>query len=536
MIILNITKDWVINYIKNYGTDIVIPKEAEVIKTLAFNSFYLENDFEEGFFDRTTFTLRFEEGSKLKRIEFGSIMGIRITNEILIPDSVEKIDGHAFGDRLYEVRFGKNTQVSEMDCTGCMLFTEEFVIPPKIEELKIDEYNVIKKIIVPLNSKIKKLAFSNNIEQIVLPSGIILKSDKTNMVFLVARCDGSNAWKIISRRNKKMYFEIIDANANDLRILQTGELLDIGNPDGYIYENGVYLYDTIFQVNPEYLLDGERVFLGTDYLKIEGYEYVNQAGRKNGYMYNKEEIIAIKEIILEIVNKVVIPPKELKNREKIIYAQIVNNLFEYIKYDYDALNLMNNKDKIDFYDTKSYERIAASQNMKGLLVGATVCKGFSTIINTLTLYFGIQSKSIIAVDQEHAWNYLNLDNTWYEDDFTWYRDELAVSDIMGIDTFLAGKEPDGTRKFDKLKHHKIEENIELGDSITLVQQLNLLATDWSKVTDWAKVDLNSSEISESLFKDLVAFASNNRQLLAFLLKNKEKNNQINSLLLGKKGK
>ena len=70
----------------------------------------------------------------------------------------------------------------------------------------------------------------------------------------------------------------------------------------------------------------------------------------------------------------------------------------------------------------------------------------------------------------------------------------------------------------------------------MVQQLNLLATDWSKVTDWANVDLNSSEISESLFKDLVAFASNNRQLLAFLLKNKEKNDQINSLLLGKKGK
>ena len=70
----------------------------------------------------------------------------------------------------------------------------------------------------------------------------------------------------------------------------------------------------------------------------------------------------------------------------------------------------------------------------------------------------------------------------------------------------------------------------------MFQQLNLLATDWSKVTDWAKVDLNSSEISESLLKDLVAFASNNRQLLAFLLKNKEKNDQINSLLLGKKGK
>ena len=69
MIILNITKDWVINYIKNYGTDIVIPKEAEVIKTLAFNSFYLENDFEEGFFDESAYIIEKYQVRKVSLVD-----------------------------------------------------------------------------------------------------------------------------------------------------------------------------------------------------------------------------------------------------------------------------------------------------------------------------------------------------------------------------------------------------------------------------------------------------------------------------------
>ena len=120
-----------------------------------------------------------------------------------------------------------------------------------------------------------------------------------------------------------------------------------------------------------------------------------------------------------------------------------------------------------------------------------------------------------------------MDGKRYEDDFTWYRDNLAVSNIMGINTFLGGKSTNGKRKFSKLKFHEISEDIELDDSITPAQQLNLLATDWTKVKNWENVDLNSSKISDTMMKCLFNFAL----LASFLLKSKEKNSEINERML-----
>ena len=102
---------------------------------------------------------------------------------------------------------------------------------------------------------------------------------------------------------------------------------------------------------------------------------------------------------------------------------------------------------------------------------------------------------------------------------------------MGIDTFLDGIEQNGKRKFSKLKYHEISESIELDESITPTQQLNLLATDWTKVKDWENIDLNSSKISNTMMKCLFNFASNHRFLASLLLKNKEKNSEINERML-----
>ena len=124
-----------------------------------------------------------------------------------------------------------------------------------------------------------------------------------------------------------------------------------------------------------------------------------------------------------------------------------------------------------------------------------------------------------------------MDGKKYEDDFTWYRDSLAVSNIMGIDTFLGGKNLEGKRKFSGLRYHDIGDDIELDESISSVQQLNLLTTDWTKVKDWSNIDLNSSSISNKMVDNLFKFASNHRFLLSILLKNKGINSRINAKMI-----
>ena len=43
---MNINIEWVINYIKNYGTNIIIPSNAEVIEQGSFDYSRLDMEFE----------------------------------------------------------------------------------------------------------------------------------------------------------------------------------------------------------------------------------------------------------------------------------------------------------------------------------------------------------------------------------------------------------------------------------------------------------------------------------------------------------
>ena len=91
-----ITSNWVIDYIKKHGTDIIIPKEAIKIEQGAFDSFTLNGQFGENYCDQVMFTLNFEANSKLIEIESGSFSGVNISNEILIPNTVEKMGQLSF--------------------------------------------------------------------------------------------------------------------------------------------------------------------------------------------------------------------------------------------------------------------------------------------------------------------------------------------------------------------------------------------------------------------------------------------------------
>ena len=522
---MTINSEWVIEYIKKHGTDIIIPKDVEIIEQGAFDNLILDNEFGEGYSENTFLTLKFDNGSKLSKIESGAFSAINISNEIIIPDSVEIMGQLAFYSAIYNIRFGKNSRLKDIGLSNCMSFPNKMIIPSKIKTITIGEFNGIKELIISEESEIENVQIDRDGVYIILPSGIILKSSEEKHLKRIAKC--GNNWKIFYKKGDDYLFEIIDGSISNELVLESGSLLKVWNPDGCQFEDGIYLYKSIFDLDTDNILDDEKVMLETDYLSTAENNLVDNGGRNVGYMYSKQEVIEIKNVLNEIIKKVNIPPENVKDREKIIYAQIVQNLFEYLKYDYETLNLIEEKE-FD-YDKSTQEIVHSSQNMKGILKGNTVCKGFSTVINSLTYYFGIHSKSI--TNEDHAWNYIILDGKKYEDDFTWYRDSLAVSNIMGIDTFLGGKNLEGKRKFSGLRYHNIGDDIELDESISSVQQLNLLATDWTKVKDWSNIDLNSSSISNKMVDNLFKFASNHRFLLSILLKNKEINSSINAKMI-----
>ena len=58
---MNINIEWVINYIKNYGTNIIIPSNAEVIEQGSFDYLSLDMEFGEGYTENHNLTLNFEK-------------------------------------------------------------------------------------------------------------------------------------------------------------------------------------------------------------------------------------------------------------------------------------------------------------------------------------------------------------------------------------------------------------------------------------------------------------------------------------------
>lgn len=522
---MNINSEWVINYIKNYGTNIIIPSNAEVIEQGSFDYSSLDMEFGEGYTENHNLTLNFENGSHLRKIETFAFVCVKISNEILIPDSVEEMGQFAFLSEIYKLKFGDDSQIKSLGDSSCMTFPNEITIPQNLESIIISENNNTKKLIVKDNSKVNSIEIIKDGVDVILPNGLVINGNEDRKLFKVSKC-GDN-WKIFYKKEGTYFFELIDGKKSKLTVLESKTLLNVWNPSDSQYNNGIYLYKSIYDLDVNSLLNDERVMFETDCLSTDENALEDNGGRNHGFMYTKQEVIDIRKVLDKIADKVNVPPENVRDREKIIYAQIVQNLFEYLKYDYGTLRLIE-QNEFD-YDKDIQEQVHSSQNMKGILKGSTVCKGFSTVINSLVYRFGIESKSLS--NNEHAWNYVILDGKRYEDDFTWYGDNLAVSNIMGIDTFLGGKSTNGKRKFSKLKFHEISEDIELDDSITPAQQLNLLATDWTKVKDWENVDLNSSKISDTMMKCLFNFASNHRFLASFLLKSKEKNSEINERML-----
>ena len=277
-------------------------------------------------------------------------------------------------------------------------------------------------------------------------------------------------------------------------------------------------FDNIFDIDFDMIENDDYISLKTDYNSQK--DFWRQYGTQKGAIYNKEEAILIKNKLEEIISLINPPPKGVKDREKIIYAQIVQQLSKIMQYDFEGAKLIEENKEI-YIDEENEERMDRTQNLKGLIDvdGKTVCKGNSTIINALAQYFGISSKSIS--NDKHAWNLVVLDGKTYEDDFTWYLDELKAGTLPSIQNFLSGNIGE-KRMFDTLPAHNIDEPLNLDQGISRTETINLLATDWSTIQNWQDVDIRKSNTLDTFMNQLDDFAKKMKVMLISAINDKFK--------------
>ena len=83
---------WLINYIKNNGTNVIIPKEVTIISGFARAMEEIEAmpQYEDGI------EITFEEGSQIEEIQDRAFCGCIVKNTVVIPKSIKRIGWGAF--------------------------------------------------------------------------------------------------------------------------------------------------------------------------------------------------------------------------------------------------------------------------------------------------------------------------------------------------------------------------------------------------------------------------------------------------------
>ncbi len=142
-------------------------------------------------------------------------------------------------------------------------------------------------------------------------------------------------------------------------------------------------------------------------------------------------------------------------------SQICAKLADKIEYDSDT----RNKKPLPFTN----EMINAS-GLKGLLTGKSICKGYSEIFRNVLSCVDIKSTVIIGKTTNgttHAWNQIQLGNTWFNTDVTLAIENICEGKPSG-DLFMPDIDFFGDRReqtFDKGKEmngRSIEATVEIG--------------------------------------------------------------------------
>lgn len=96
-------------------------------------------------------------------------------------------------------------------------------------------------------------------------------------------------------------------------------------------------------------------------------------------------------------------------------------------------------------------------NITGLVTGKTICGGYAEILRNVLSCVDIKSKTIVgktASEGCHAWNQIELGNTWFNTDLTWAAEQIREEKSSG-DLFMSDVAFFGDRRemiFDKGQH------------------------------------------------------------------------------------
>lgn len=221
-----------------------------------------------------------------------------------------------------------------------------------------------------------------------------------------------------------------------------------------------YLYD-----NPEvFYLEPTKMYINIRTIKkvfTTTYEVYIDSGKEANYLTEecntKQQVLAYENRIEEEANKILSQVEKGTKYQKILMI-----------HDY----LVNN---VSFEESLSKNNI---YNMHGALVNKeAVCEGYAKAFKYLMDKIGVECVIVIGTatnskgeTENHAWNYVNLDNKWYAVDVTWDDPIIIGHGYVGNDVkyryFLKG-----SNTMDK-DHFKETQFTEGGQEYTY-PQLNL---------------------------------------------------------------
>lgn len=128
------------------------------------------------------------------------------------------------------------------------------------------------------------------------------------------------------------------------------------------------------------------------------------------------------------------------------YARIVDCMSQFAASDSDVTKLRKVHDwianNIEYDYTLTHHNI-----MDALLLGKSICGGYSRTLELVLELMGIPNAYIISKSMDHAWNQVYLDGNWYNIDVTWddptgwpihykyfLKSDAAISDHTGYET------------------------------------------------------------------------------------------------------
>lgn len=222
---MEIDSKWVMDYIREYGNVIIIPKEATIIKKGAFDFQAIGEEYPEYEDGSKCLEIKFEEGSKLEIIESSAFWGITIANTIILPPSIKKIEEFAFWGCPYSVRLEDSQSLEE--CGDGIIFggQKNIDVPLNIKELKLlsDLVGHLDSIRIPEGFKLEYIEIPAGVDRIILPNNQELVSTSEKSI----RCfrKRNNKVIILFKEEDELSYEIVDIE--NKKILHTRKILCI---------------------------------------------------------------------------------------------------------------------------------------------------------------------------------------------------------------------------------------------------------------------------------------------------------------------